>query len=213
MHALKQSWQGISNPMKLVQFVLQKPAHKISHLLGSLPKKTEGNAAIEFAVVAPIFAIMMVGSIDFGALLFARFQLEAAISNDASYAIVHADEIDGSNDSDLAKKLALMIAGQYTASGTSAMIVVNNGASARYDAEAIKLDGTPSSTAACYCPTGVATTFRWGSQQVCSSTCPDGASAGKYVVITAKQAYAPMFYGYNLVQDGYIYASAAVQVK
>lgn len=199
--------------MRLVQFVFQKAIHKTAHHADILRHDTRGNAAIEFAVLAPIFILIMAVSSDIGALIFARFQLEAAISNSASYTIVHADQIDGTNDNQLAKNLALMIAGQYTSGDTSSSIIVNDGVQAAYDGATIKIDGTPGSTGACFCPTGTAVAFDWGSQQTCSSSCPDGANAGKYVVIAAKQSYAPLFSGYGIVNDGFIYASAVVQTK
>ncbi|NTH16757.1 pilus assembly protein [Agrobacterium rhizogenes] len=199
--------------MRLVQFALQKVTCKIIRQADALRRNAKGNAAIEFAVLAPIFILIMAVSFDIGSLIFARFQLEAAISNGASYATVHADQIDGTNDNQLAKSIALMIAGQFTSGNTSASIVINNGMQARYDGTTIRIDGTPGSTGACYCPSGTASSFDWGSQQTCGSSCPDGAGAGKYVMITAKQAYAPMFSGYNIVKDGYIYASAVVQTK
>lgn len=191
----------------------RKRTDKIHCQADALWRDIRGNVAIEFAVLAPIFALILAVSFDMGTLLFARFQLEAAISNSASYTIVHSDQIDGRNDRVLAKNLALLIAGQYTSGDASASIIVNNGVEANFNGAIIKIDGSPSSTSACYCPAGAALSFNWGSQRSCSSSCPDGADAGKYVVITAKQAYAPMFSGYDIVQDGYIYASAVVQTK
>lgn len=173
----------------------------------------QGNAAIEFAILSPIFLLIMAASCDMGALIYARFQLEAAVSNSASYTIAHSDQIDGINDSALAKNLALLIAGQYTSGDASASITINDGIQANFAGPTIKIDGTSSSTGACYCPTGAATSFIWGSQQTCSSPCPDRANAGKYVVITAKQAYSPMFSDLGIVKDGFIYANAVVQTK
>ncbi|NTJ68577.1 pilus assembly protein [Agrobacterium rhizogenes] len=199
--------------MKLPPFSLRKLRRSISHHSNILGQDKRGNAAVEFAVLAPLFIFIMAVSFDMGSLIFARFQLEAAISNSASYALVHADQADGLNDSLLAKSIALMIARQYSSAGASASIAINDGVQANFDGATIRIDGTPASTGACYCPSGSAASFVWGSQQTCSSSCPDGANAGKYVVISAKQAYAPLFSGYNIVNDGYIYASAVVQLK
>ncbi len=199
--------------MRRVRFIMQKLTLQTIRRANALRQDRNGNAAIEFAILAPIFTLILAVSFDIGALIFARFQLEAAISNNASYAIVHSDQIDGKSDNQLAKSLALMIAGQFTSGDASASVVVNDGAQASYDGAIIKIDGTPGPTGACYCPKGVASSFDWGSQQTCGSSCPDGAVAGKYVVMTAKQAYAPMFSGYGLADGDYIYASAVVQTK
>ncbi|SCB24184.1 TadE/TadG family type IV pilus assembly protein [Rhizobium hainanense] len=199
--------------MKLLPFSPRKFKRTLSHHADALGRDDRGNAAVEFAVLAPVFLFIMAVSFDMGSLIFARFQLEATISNTASYTLVHADQVDGLNDSLLAKSVALMIAGQYPSTGASASIAINDGVQANFDGATIRIDGTPASTGACYCPSGSAASFVWGSQQTCSSSCPDGANAGKYAVISAKQTYAPLFSGYNIVNDGYIYASAVVQLK
>ena len=175
-------------------------------------KDTKGNAAIEFALVVPIFALVFVASVDLGMLVFSRFQLEAAVSASASYAIAHADQVDGSNGSELAKNLALMIASNYRGDATAA-IQVNNGPQASYDGATIKIGGVSSQANACYCPKGNAASVEWGSQVTCNSSCPDGGRAGRYVAVTAKQAYTPFFTMFDVVKDGSIAANAMVQTK
>ncbi|MEF0941377.1 TadE/TadG family type IV pilus assembly protein [Rhizobium sp. BR 362] len=161
--------------MRFGPFIMQKISFNIFRQANALKQDVSGNAAIEFAILAPIFTLILAVSFDIGALVFARFQLEAAISNNASYAIVHSDQIDGKSDNQLAKSLALMIAGQFTSGDASASVVVNDGVQASYDGAIVKIDGTPGPTGACYCPKGMASSFNWGSQQTCGSSCPDGA--------------------------------------
>lgn len=175
-------------------------------------KDTRGNAAIEFALVVPIFALVFVASVDLGMLVFSRFQLEAAVSASASYAIAHSDQVDGSNGSELAKNLALMIASNYRGDAT-AVIQVNNGPQASYDGTKIKMGGVSAQANACYCPKGNAASVDWGSQVTCNSSCPDGGRAGRYVAVTARQAYTPFFTMFDVVKDGFIAANAMVQTK
>lgn len=176
-------------------------------------KDAKGSAAIEFALVAPIFALILAGSVDLGLLLFARFQLEAAVSDSASYAMVHTDQVDSTSGDDLAAKMATIIAGGTASGQTHASIVVNNGARADYDGTKIKLSGQASQSNSCYCPTGGAWSLNWGGVQSCGTSCPGGIFGGKYVAITAKQAYTPLFRSYGMVSDGFLYASAVVQTK
>ncbi|MCZ7853823.1 pilus assembly protein [Agrobacterium salinitolerans] len=178
-----------------------------------LIEDARGIAAIEFALVAPLFALILAGSLDLGLLLFSRFQLEAAVSDSASYAMVHTDQVDSTNGDDLAAKMATIIAGGIASSETHAEIVVNNGAKADYDGTKIKLSGAASQSNSCYCPTGGAWTLNWGGVRSCGTSCPGGTIGGKYVVITVKQAYAPLFTSYGMVKDGFLYASAVVQTK
>ncbi|WP_245422958.1 TadE/TadG family type IV pilus assembly protein [Neorhizobium huautlense] len=175
-------------------------------------RDTTGNAAIEFALVVPIFALVFVASVDLGMLVFSRFQLEAAVSASASYAIAHSDQVDGSNGSELAKNLALMIASNYRGDAT-VVIQVNNGPQASYDGAKIKIGGVNSQANACYCPKGNAVSVDWGGQFTCNTSCPDGGRAGRYVAVTARQTYTPFFRMFDVVRDGFIAANAVVQTK
>ena len=178
----------------------------------SLSQDMDGTAAIEFALVAPIFALVLVASVDLGMLIFSRFQLEAAVSTSASYAIAHADQVDSANGNELAKNIALMIAGNYQGDAT-AFIQINNGSQASYDGMKIKIGGVPSQANACYCPTGAAPSINWGSQLTCGAACPNGGRAGRYVSVTARDAYTPFFSVFDVVKDGFITASTIVQTK
>lgn len=182
-----------------------------SRLFGIL-RDTMGNAGIEFALVAPIFVLILVASVDLGMVIFSRFQLEAAVSASASYAIAHADQVDGSNGDELAKNMALMIASNYRGDA-NAFIKINNGPQASYNGSKIKIGGVSSRANACYCPKGAASTIEWGSQQTCGSTCPDGGRAGRYVSVSAQQAYAPLFSMFDVAKDGFITAGAIVETK
>ena len=196
---------------KFLRIMSLRALVRLGHPLHLL-KDTRGNAAIEFALVVPIFALVFVASVDLGMLVFSRFQLEAAVSASASYAIAHSDQVDGSNGSELAKNLALMIASNHRGDAT-AVIQINNGPQASYDGTKIKIGGVPAQANACYCPKGNAASVEWGAQVTCNSSCPDGGRAGRYVAVTAKQAYAPFFAILDVVKDGSIAANAMVQTK
>ncbi|AVA24573.1 TadE/TadG family type IV pilus assembly protein [Rhizobium sp. LEGMi198b] len=172
-----------------------------------------GNAAVEFALIAPVFILILAGSLDLGMLIFSRFQLEATVSDSASYAMVNADLVDGKDGSDLATKIATMIASEYAAGDTQASVNVNNGAVANYNGAKIVISGNVSQADACYCPSGSASSLDWGSQQSCGSSCPDGGRAGRFVSVMVKQAYTPLFSGYGLVKGDFIDASAIVRTQ
>ena len=67
---------------ELLRIMALRARIRLGHLLHVL-KDTKGNAAIEFALVVPIFALIFVVSVDLGMLVFSRFQLEAAVSASA----------------------------------------------------------------------------------------------------------------------------------
>lgn len=189
----------------------------VLHALGRLrPGRAmgkRGNAAIEFALLAPIFAVIMAGGIDMAVLILSRFRLEAAVSNTASYALVKADMADAANSGDLAEKLATMLASEDTSGDMRASIMVNNGAVADYDGLKIAIHGTASLADACYCPEGTASSLAWGSARSCNASCPQGRQAGKYVAITVKQAYTPLFSSFGVIKGDSIEASAMVRTQ
>ncbi|QAB00912.1 pilus assembly protein TadE (plasmid) [Agrobacterium tumefaciens] len=173
---------------------------------------TKGNAGIEFALVASIFVLVLLASTDLGMLIFSRFRLEEAVSASASYAIAHADQVDGANGDELAKNLALMFASNYQGDAT-ALIQINNGSQASYNGTKIKIGGVASHANACYCPKGSASSVEWGSQQTCGASCPDGGRAGRYVSVSAREAYTPLFSALDIVKADSITASTIVQTK
>lgn len=198
--------------MTQVQRALCRMEHSGVRHLADILRHRKGNAAIEFALVAPIFALVFVASVDLGMVIFSRFRLEAAVSASASYAIAHSDQVDGSNGAELAKNIALMIASNYRGDAT-AIIQINNGSQATYDGAKISINGAASQANACYCPKGTARAVEWGSQQTCGSSCPDGGHAGRYVSIAARQAYTPFFTLFDVIEDGFITAAAIVETK
>src|SRR5580692_477499 len=52
-----------------------------------------GIAAVEFALLAPIFCLLMAGVIDLGGVLFTKFQLDAAVTAGANFAQVNASNV------------------------------------------------------------------------------------------------------------------------
>lgn len=194
----------------------QRAVHPRENRLTTLRKRllrnVAGSAAIEFAVVAPLFAFVFGASIDLGVMLFTRFQLEGSVSAGISYAIAHADQVDGTNGAELAKSIAMMTTGSDRGNLT-ALVQINKGPQASYGGRTITLGGTASQANACYCPKGTADAVNWGSQQTCGTVCPDGGRAGRYVSVAVRQTYTPFFPMLNFAESGVINASAMVQTK
>lgn len=178
-----------------------------------LRKDRGGSAALEFAIVAPIFIAVLGVSLDLGMAVFARFQLESAVSGAASYAMINGSMVDATNGSTLAGNIAQFIAGQATLGAATALVTINNGSTATYNANIINIGGLASQASACYCPTGSAGAITWGSQQSCGASCPTGELAGKYVAITMNQTYNPIFASYGLSNNGQISANALVRIQ
>lgn len=164
-----------------------------------LPADTRATSAIEFAIVAPVFGLLLAGAVDFGGGLYTKFALDGAVSAAGNYAILNAAGVSSSGGATLATSLASIVANGHAANWADATIVVNHGPSAKLIAGTITSDGTASWADSCYCPTGNAYDFSWGTPTSCTATCTGGFPAGKYVTIVASRTYRSLFMGYRLL--------------
>ncbi len=116
-------------------------------------KDKTGNATIEFALVIPLFAVIVVGSADIGMLIFSRFKLGGAVSASASYAVAHVDQVDSANGGALAKNLVSIVANN-SSDDVDVLVDINNDPQAVNEGAKVTLDGQPARADACYCPKG-----------------------------------------------------------
>lgn len=60
--------------------------------IGKKQKREDGQAMVEFALILPIFLLILCGIIDFGWLFYNQLSLNNACREGARYAVVHTDE-------------------------------------------------------------------------------------------------------------------------
>lgn len=172
-----------------------------------------GGAALEFAFIAPVLCLLLAGVIDLGNVLYVRFRLDSAVSAAANYAVVSAANVSSTGGATLAANLATIVEASQGAGWADTTAVVNDGPSVAITGGATATSGTASAADGCYCPTLSGSTVAWGSATSCGTTCASGATAGKYVAVTASHAYSPLFSSYGVVKDGTVSASAVVRVQ
>jgi len=155
----------------------------------------QGVSAVEFALVAPVFCLLMVAAIDFGAAGFTRFNITSAVSSATAAALVRSDDVTAAAGAGLASSLANLMTTQDAAfRPTSVEVVVNNGPKAVVtNGGSPALSGTAANADSCYCPQKSGTTITWGSAQTCGNSCTGGGKAGKFVQIVARRTYTPLF--------------------
>lgn len=170
-----------------------------------------GASAVEFAIIAPVFALLFAATIDIGAVLLKRFQLDNTLSAGTNYALISQANVSAANGAALATALAGIVAAAGTRTYADSAVVVNNGPSQRVVlGVAQPAAGTASNADLCYCPTGTATLV-WGAPVTCGNSCPSGLRAGKFVQIQASRAHTALFSGYGIVKNGTISVSTLVQ--
>jgi Flp pilus assembly protein TadG len=171
-----------------------------------LSRRQSGIAALEFGLLAPVFLIVLAGTVDIGSALYTRISLEAAIAAGADYALVHAGMVTSASGQALASNIATMVT-------TAGVVVVNNGPTVTITNGAPSSSGTATNANSCYCPTGLPTSWAWGSAVTCGNACTGGGLAGKFVTVTASYNFTPLFFSYGFVQNGTISAGAMVQTQ
>lgn len=167
-----------------------------------------GVAAVEFAMIAPILLLIMVGMMDFGLVLYVRFGLNENISAAANYAILNATNVSAANGATLASNLTSVIP-----TTVNVAVTVNNGPTSTRTNGSTTTGGTAANADSCYCPTVSGSTITWGAAQTCKTACTGGGLAGKFVSFNASVAHSPLFGNYGFVQNGTVSTFTVVQVQ
>jgi Flp pilus assembly protein TadG len=171
---------------------------------------TKGVSAVEFALLSPLFALLIAGVVDLGGMLSTRFGLDGAVSAASNYAIVNAAKANQANAASLAATLGAIVAG--ASSAANGTIIVNNGATATITKGVVSTSGASAAADACYCPTLSGTTVNWGTG-TCGTICTSGMVGGKFVAISTQQPYVPILVNYGIVKNGSIQVRSVVQVQ
>jgi Flp pilus assembly protein TadG len=183
--------------------LLRLPAH--------FRRDRTGASALEFALLAPVFLVILAGVLDIGTLLHTKYRLNAAIAAGSNYALVNGQDISEDDGAGLALNIAKVLAGEQPMSSSESTVVVNNAAQVSVSGGVATTASMPGDGDACYCPTKVNGAIAWGSTATCGSVCAGGNVAGKFVLISISKPYAPMFGGYGFTDAGQISVSAVVQ--
>lgn len=160
-------------------------------------KQDAGTAAVEFALLASLFMIIVAGTAEFGYWIYAASELTAAVSAGSQYAANNGAMV-ATDPSGLATAISSVVNNANGAGWATSTVNVNNGSSTN-----------------CYCPTGTPGNWTWGSAVACGSACAGGGVAGQFVTITASpsstvSAAFPTFY---LTYSGTMSRSAIVETQ
>lgn len=137
---------------------------RLRQLLARMLAERTGAALVEFAIVAPVLAVMLVGLVDLSTYISTNLAVQRAARAGGEYAVNNG----------------------FSVSGVSAAVSSSTAQRSGY-MSAISVDPAPSQW--CGCPnatTGVAV-------QACGTKCTSGLDAGTYVTAGAKASYSPVF--------------------
>jgi Flp pilus assembly protein TadG len=169
---------------------------------------------VEFALITPVFLLVLGAAVDFGLAVRTKFKLSSALATASNVALSNASSVSTASEATLASTLATLIGSANAANWSSSSVNVNNGSTASTTAGSatVTAGGSTSGATSCYCPTGSGTTFAFGTAATCGSACAGGAVAGKFVKLSASRAYTPMILPSRLIHSP-ITASSVIQVQ
>ncbi|QGM45942.1 TadE/TadG family type IV pilus assembly protein [Methylocystis heyeri] len=169
-------------------------------------KEQRGTAGAEFALLAPIYLLLMVGTVDVANALYTDFNLSSALTSAANYALTNASQVNSSGGATLAANLAAIVASSHSTNWANATVTVNNGPAAAITGGVSSTSGTASRADSYYCPTGKLGSLVWNSAySSAGSVCPSGGLSGKFVVISASRSFTPL-----LLPSSFFNASGSV---
>jgi Flp pilus assembly protein TadG len=169
-----------------------------------------GIAAVEFAILVPVFLILLMGTTDLGQMLYAYYELDQA---GAEYAALNAANVTSTNGAALASSVATIVESANGSSWANDTIVVNNGPTVTVTGGTAVSSGTASNADSYYCLTGSPGSWSWGTANATQVSCAGGGTAGKFVTVTATYSYHPVLKIYTFITDSTLSQSSVVQTQ
>lgn len=139
-------------------------APRVSRLAAAFRRCARGSVAIELALLAPVLAALLIGSVDFGTYIYKKMQLQSASRAGAQFAI----QSDGNAED--------------TAGINSAVLA---------SADDLEAGLTITSTTYCSCADGTETTVSVTTG--CGGTCAGGDAPALSVRVTVSNTFTPIF--------------------
>jgi len=170
-------------------------------------------AAVEFAIIMPVFLTLFMGVVDLGMMLLQEYKLDQAVAAGAEYAAVNPSSVNSTSGASLASSIATAVESANGSAWANDVVVVNNGPTVTVTNGTSTSSGTSTNANNCYCPTGSPPNWTWGSSMTCGASCSGGGSAGKFVTITATASYTPLITIYHFISSSTLRQSATVETQ
>lgn len=172
-----------------------------------------GSVILEFALLAPVFLLVLAATVDISSMVYTKFRLNASVTAAAQYALLNRAQMTTGSGSDFAGNLIKILTKGHAGTPVTATASINNGITASSTNDSVTTSGAAANARSCYCPTYDAGGMIWGAGVLCTANCPSGSAPGKYVTVRMTKPYTNLFVGWGIVSDGVITAQAAVQAE
>lgn len=166
-----------------------------------------GAAAVEFALLAPVFVLVLAVTLEIGLAIQQKFQLVSVLTAAANQTLTIQTQDDASANQ-AAEQIASLMAG-----GTRmARVDVNNSVTATMTPDGTTLSQTGADSTRCYCPTRADAGLSWGSPTECDQPCANGSTAGRFVEITVQVPFIPVLGAYGMFAGDMLRSAAIVRL-
>jgi len=151
-------------------------------------RDSSGVSATEFAILAPVFLVILAGIIDIGFTLYAKFRMEAQVSTVANYAMTNNIPSPAAEASEFEEYLERLVdISRLSESNNNIQqlhkihVNLNNTYSGTWENDVFSKQALAGDLTDCYCPTRDESIIQRGSSVGCTSICADGSGAGRYL--------------------------------
>jgi Flp pilus assembly protein TadG len=166
---------------------------------------------MEMALVAPMMLLLLAGVVDFGRAYYEEIMLSNGVAAAGQYALLNASSINATGATSLASTLGGIVANANGTNWANATVTVNDGATAVVSNGSTTSSGTAANANSCWCPTGSAGSWSWGTAATCGSSCSGGTLAGKFVAISGTRSFTAIFTALGLIGNITLQQSMMVQ--
>ncbi len=172
-----------------------------------------GASAVEFALLGPVFIVMMAGIVELGGAVNTKLRIDSAITSASTYLLGKGASVNASSAETLAKDVLKMLEAELGKKDVAAAVTVNNGPTVTMTIEGEGKSGNNSGADSCYCPSKGDGLIQWGNAMTCGTACASGGFAGKYVVISASKGFVSLFPVDRFIKSDMLGGTAIVQVQ
>jgi Flp pilus assembly protein TadG len=164
-----------------------------------LGRDNTGAAALEFAILAPVFAVIMIGIVDFSFAFYSKLQLASAVSTGAQYAYINGQSLTSSTVATFLTNVQNVVKSASALSLPTPTVMYNNST-------------TNANANNCYC---ISVSPQTWTATTCGNACSgtNSQTAGKFVSITGTYTYTPIFATDQFLKTGAMTESAIVRVQ
>lgn len=180
---------------------------------GRFVRARGGASLVEFAMISPIFIVLMTGMTDLGGAFRAKMRIDTALSAGANVALLGADKLTAANAGALMAKAGIVVSQGIDDAGATVSVGVNGGTPATVAGGKVTAAGDPANADKCFCPTRSGSTITWGAAATCGSACASGEPAGKFISLAASVPYSPFFPQVGIMDLDAVTGTSIVRVQ